>query len=201
MKKLLLTLLIMSFVGLTFAQEENEGDKIQTLVKAPAKIRGYIGSLMNYSTIDGETAYMSGFIASGIFNDKITLGFYSQTLESPMYSNDDNYLGADMNFEHHGISVGYIFMPKKVVHFTANLMAGKGSLEVYNDLTEEWVKDKIIFNLNPMVEAEINVFKFLRIGIGVNYNFAFDVDQVGGYTDDDFSGVGGNLSFKFGWFK
>jgi hypothetical protein len=199
MKKLIFTLLAISIVGLSFAQEED--DKMQTLIKAPAKIRGYVGPLMNFTNIDGEFAYMSGFTASGIFNDKILFGFYSQTLETPVYSNNDNDLGADMNFEHQGISIGYIFMPKKMLHFTANLMAGKGSLEVYNDLTEEWVDDDIIFNLNPMIEAEINLFRFLRVGIGANYNFAFDVDQISGYTDNDFSGFGGNLSLKFGWFK
>ncbi|OFX90121.1 MAG: hypothetical protein A2W99_17525 [Bacteroidetes bacterium GWF2_33_16] len=198
MKKILLTLLVLSFAGLIFAQED---EKMQTLIKAPSKIRGYVGPLMNFTNIDGEFAYMSGFTASGIFNDKILFGFYSQVLETPMYSKNDDYLGADMNFDHQGISIGYIFMPKKMLHFTTILYAGKGNLEVYNDLTEKWIDDNIIFNLNPMIEAEINLFRFLRVGVGVNYNFAFDVDQINGYTDQDFSGFGGNLSLKFGWFK
>ena len=111
MKKLILTLMILSVVGFSYAQEEDE--KMQTLIKAPSKIRGYVGALMNINTIDGEMAYMSGFIASGIFNDNILFGFYSQNLETPMYSNNDDYLGAEMDFEHHGISLGYVFMPKK----------------------------------------------------------------------------------------
>ena len=199
MKKILLILLIIFITGSSFAQEDDE--KMQTLINAPVKIRGYIGPLMTYSSIDGEYAYMSGFIASAIFNDKILFGFYSQSLETPSYSNNDNYQDADMNFEHQGISIGYIFMPKKLIHFTANLMGGKGSLEVYNNLTEKWVKDDIIFNIKPMVEAEVNIFRFLRVGLGVNYNFAFDIDQIAGYTDQNFSGFGGNLSFKFGLFK
>jgi len=199
MKKVILALLILFVAGLSYAQEDEE--KMQTLIKAPSKIRGYVGPLMNYTTIDGEFAYISGFTASGIFNDKVLFGFYSQTLETSMISNNDNYLGADMNFQHQGISFGYIIMPKKMLHFTANVLAGRGSLEVYDDLTEDWVKDDLILNLNPMVEAEINLFRFFRVGVGVNYNFAFDVDQVAGYNDNDFSGFGGNVSLKFGWFK
>jgi len=199
MKKLILTLMILSVVGLSYAQEEEE--KMQTLIKAPSKIRGYVGPLININTIAGEMGYMSGFIASGIFNDNILFGFYSQNLETPMYSNNDDYLGAEMDFEHHGISLGYIFMPKKMIHFAAILYAGKGSVGVYDDLTEKWVNDNLIFNLNPMLELEINMFRFLRVGVGVNYNLAFDVDQINGYSDKDFSGLGGNLSLKFGWYK
>ena len=200
MKKLILSLLILSYVGFTFAQEDEE--KMQTLISSkPTKIRGYIGPLMSFSTIDGEFAYMTGFIASGIFNDHWLFGVYNLAIETPMYSNNDNYLGAEMNYDQRGLTFGYVFMPKSVVHFTANLYAGKANLEVYNDLLDEWIDDNIVFTLNPMIEAEINVARFLRIGVGAHYNFAFDVDQINGYTDEDFSGLGGSLSFKFGWYK
>jgi len=200
MKKLVLTLAILIVGGFLFAQED-EG-KMETLIKSyPKKIRGFIGINMCVTTLAGETAYMQGFSASGIINDHYLLGFYSSNLENSMYSNNDNYIGAEMNYSHNGISLGYILFPKKAIHFSTSLMAGKGDLDIYDDIADEWIEDKVIFILTPNIEAEFNVFRFLRIGVGANYQFAFDVDRFDGYDDKDFSSPGGYVSLKFGWFN
>lgn len=201
MKKISLLFTII-FVALTSinAQTDNSDD-IETLFQKPSKIRGYVGPLTNYTLLDGETAYMSGVHAAGIFNDHFVLGFYKLDMENNIWSNNDNYIGSTIDFDHKGLWLGYIFMPKKVVHFTTNVQLGKGNLEIYNNLIDTWIEDDMVFVITPSIEAEFNIAKFLRIGVGANYQFALDVDKFMNYTDDDFSDFGAFVTFKFGWFK
>jgi len=202
MKRILLLLIIVSCVGYINAQEvEKEVDEIETLLVKPSKIRGYIGPLTTTTTIDKETAYLTGVNVAAIFNDHYVLGFYKLDLENNIFSNNDSYIGSTMDFEHKGIWLGYIFMPNKMVHFNANVQAGKGSLEIYDDVFDEWIEDDFIFVVTPSIEAEFNVAKFLRVGIGANYRFTLDVDGFDNYNDNDFSDLGAFVSFRFGWFN
>ena len=200
MKKIFLLLLLISTAGYLSAQEE-KNDNIETLFSKPSKVRGYIGPLTNVTTMDGETAYMNGVNVAGIFNDHFVLGFYKLDLENSVFSNNDNYIGSKMNFDHKGLWLGYIFMPKRMIHFNTNVQVGKGNLEIYDETLDIWLEDDFIFVVIPSLEAEFNVAKFLKVGIGANYRFALDVNEFDNYSDSDFSDLGAFISFKFGWFR
>lgn len=202
MKKIFLLFILISTVGYLSAQEKEEIDDIQTIFHSkPEKIRGYIGPLFNTTYLDGEIAYMTGFNAAGIINDHFIFGLYTLNLENNIFSSNSNYIGYKMNFDHRGFCLGYIFMPKKMIHFNANVQAGKGNLEIYDEILDIRFQDDFIFVVTPSLEAEFNVAKFLKVGIGANYRFALDVDQFNNYSDSDFSDLGAFISFKFGWFR
>ncbi|MEA2107667.1 MAG: hypothetical protein U9P82_13305 [Bacteroidota bacterium] len=198
MKKIFVFILLLFSAGIILAQENND---IETLFTKPEKIRGYLGPFINVTTIDGETAYMQGFNAAAILNDKVIFGFYNQNLENNIFSNNDEYIGDILDFEHRGLLLGYIFRPKKAIHFSASLQTGRGNIDIYDEPFDTWIEDKNVFILTPGIEAEFNITKFFRIGIGANYQFAMDVDQFNNYNNEDFSAPGGFVSFKFGWFK
>jgi len=198
MKKITLSLLLMLSAGMILAQEN---DNMETIFNKPEKIRGYLGPIINITTLDGENAYMQGFNAAAIINDHLIVGFYNLNLENNIFSNNDEYIGDILDFEHRGLLLGYIFMPKKAIHFSASLQTGRGNIEIYDEPIDTWIEDKNIFILTPGIEAEFNITKFFRIGIGANYRFAMDVDQFNNYENEDFSAPGGFVSFKFGWFK
>ncbi len=201
MKKIFLPILIfISSLGLLQAQDDHT-ENIKTILTKPSKVRGYIGPLTNITTLDGEVAYMTGIQAGGVFNDQFILGLYKVDLDNNIYSNNASYIGSSMDFDHKGIWLGYIFMPKSMIHFNANVQAGKGNLEIYDDFFDTWIEDDFIFVLTPSLEAEFNVAKFLRVGIGANYRLTFDVDRFENYSDKDFSEFGAFVSFKFGWFN
>lgn len=201
MKKILFPILILiSSFSFVHAQDDDQ-NQIKTILTKPSKVRGYIGPITNITTLDGEVAYMTGVHAGGIFNDQFILGFYKVDLDNNIYSNNASYIGSSMDFDHKGIWLGYIFMPKSMIHFNANVQAGKGNLEIYDDIFDTWIEDDFIFVLTPSIEAEFNVAKFLRVGIGANYRLMFDVDRFDNYSDKDFSELGGFVSFKFGWFN
>ncbi|MDY6799745.1 MAG: hypothetical protein SVU94_00815 [Bacteroidota bacterium] len=198
MKKIALSLLLILSAGMILAQEN---DNMETIFNKPKKIRGYLGPIINITTLDGENAYMQGFNAAAIINDHLIVGFYNLNLENNIFSNNDEYIGDILDFEHRGLLLGYTFMPKKAIHFSASLQTGRGNIEIYNEFWDEWTEDKNIFILTPGIEAEFNITKFFRIGVGANYRFAMDVDQFENYDNNDFSAPCGFISFKFGWFK
>ena len=179
----------------------NAQDDIETLFEKPSKIRGYVGPITNVTSLDGENAYMNGVHAGGIFNDHFVLGFYKLDLENSIWSNNDNYIGSTVDFDHKGLWLGYIFMPKRVIHFTTNVQLGKGNLEVYDSTIDNWIEDDQVFVAIPSIEVELNLAKFLRLGIGANYRFTFDVDRLGNYKESDFNDLGVFATLKFGWFK
>jgi len=59
---------------------------------------------------------------------------------------------------------------------------------------------KMMFLYTPSIELEFNIAKLFRVGAGVNYRFVFGTG-LPGYINNEFSGPGGFLSFRFGWFK
>ena len=207
MKKVFLLLILLSTIGYLNAQEEKPArpadgnNNIETIFSKPTKVRGYVGSITNITTLDGETAYMNGTHAAGIFNDHFVLGFYRMDLENSISSNNSNYIGSELYFDHRGLWLGYIFMPKRMLHFNTNVQIGKGDIEIYDDILGNWEEDNVVFVLTPSLEIEFNIVKFLRIGIGANYRFALDVDQIENYNDDDFTDFGAFINLKFGWFN
>jgi hypothetical protein len=201
MKNIVLPILIL--IGtFSFAQaQEDDKDQIKTILTKPSKVRGFIGPITNTTTLDGDVAYMTGVNAGGIFNDHFIFGFYKVDLENTVYSSNSSYNGSSMDFDHKGLWLGYIFMPQSMIHFNVNVQAGKGNLEIYDTIFDTWIEDDFIFVLTPSLEAEFNVAKFLRVGIGANYRLMFDVDRFDNYSDKDFSELGAFVSFKFGWFN
>ena len=200
MKKILLLILLINTVAFVNAQEE-ETDNIQTFFSKPSKIRGYFGPISNITSLDGESAYMNGFNAAAIFNDHVVFGLYNINLENNIFSTNNNYIDYEMDFEHRGLFLGYIFMPKHKIHFNTNLLVGKGEINIYDDIFDTWLEDDVMFVLTPNIEIEFNVARFLRLGIGANYRFALDVDKFDNYNNNDFSDLGAFVNLKFGWFR
>lgn len=87
------------------------------------------------------------------------------------------------------------------MHININAQLGKGNLEIYDDTFNEWMEDDLVFVAIPSIEAEFNIAKFFRVGIGANYRFTFHVDRFRDYSNEDFSDFGAFVSFKFGWFN
>ena len=54
--------------------------------------------------------------------------------------------------------------------------------------------------ITPVVEIELNLTEFLKIGIGATYQIVNDVD-FDAFNNYDFSAPGAVLSLKLGWFS
>ncbi len=183
--------------GIMSAQDED----IQTLFNGkPLVIRGFGGPLMHFTTLDNNFAYMMGG-GGGIIINNFLIGGYGVGLANSIQYPDKNDLNTDdeLSFGHGGFWLGYLIKPDKLVHGNIQLQLGWGTLNRKSHFGD--VVDKIdnIFLITPTVEAEMNVTRFFRIGLGGFYKIATMVDN-NVIDANGLSGPGVSVSFKFGWF-
>ncbi len=170
------------------------------------RISGMGGLMMQFTAIDGEFAHMLGGGGAVLLGD-FFFGAYGLGLtnmvpvaqpirdEYPdLYSNGDQ-----LSVGHGGFWLGYSLFGDRAIHVTFSSLVGWGTLGIRNDYYPETLFPDGIFVISPTIEAEINMTKFFRLGVGATYNIFTFVD-LPGYTSSDFSAPGGFLSFKFGWF-
>jgi hypothetical protein len=55
------------------------------------------------------------------------------------------------------------------------------------------------FVFEPGAHLEVNFTHFFRVALGRNYRMTSGINRAG-FTDDDFSGINGSITFKFGRF-
>ena len=173
-----------------------QDDEIQTLFGSQAlHIGGFGGPFMSFTTIDGQFAHMMGG-GGGIIMNNFFIGGYGVGL-----TNSIPYLGSTderINFGHGGFWLGYNFASRKLVHPAFHLQIGWGSVKPASQQGDPLRDGDNVFVLVPTIEAEMNITKYFKLGVGGDYRAVFQAN--GDYSSGDLSGPGIFLSFKFGSF-
>jgi hypothetical protein len=100
--------------------------------------------------------------------------------------------GTKVDIDGNDLLLGYTFDSNNAIHPAVYLKGGSGSLEI------EGNADDNVSVIEPSIGVELNVFRFMRIGIDGGYRFVNGVDTAG-YTDQDFSSAFIGLRLKFGY--
>ena len=174
---------------------QDQDREYQTLVDFnEVRISGLGGPFMQFTMVNGEFAHMMGGGGAVMLND-FWFGGYGLGLTNNIYSNEVAFPNeASINVSHGGFWMGYSFFGDRAVHFNVSSLIGWGSIGT------KWDYDPVpdnIFVICPTIELELNLTRYFRLGAGATYNLFTFVDD---YASSDFSGPGGFLSFKFGWF-
>ena len=218
MKKIVLFVIATVLCYVAIAQE---GDEFQTIFKnfKISSVRGFGGPSMSFSTIDGQFVHFMGGGGAVILNDKFFFGGFGSGTTNLVNAKDyytgtpevNRYEDFRVEMDYGGFWLGYIFGGKNPIHPIIHLQTGWGNVHLSEDVIDNndfpfgysgsstTIYSSGIFVLNPVVEMEMNITKFLRLGIGANYRLVYGLD-LNGYANNDFAGPGGFLSFKFGWF-
>lgn len=112
-----------------------------------------------------------------------------------------------------GLLLEYVIKPDAPVHVSIPLVLGGGAsfLNKY-EVDRAFGKDSLrhdadrlvyssdeFFYIQPAVELELNMLKFMRMSLGLHYQMIFGLDML--QTEDDaFNGMAGTVSLKFGKF-
>jgi len=191
MKKLLF-ITISLIICLSLAAQD---DEIQTLFGQGTKITGFGGPFMSFSTMNGEFAHMMGG-GGGVILNGFFFGGYGLGLTNYI----ENVAGGnEIEFGHGGFWTGFTLFGSKAIHPAISTQIGWGGISLKD--TDGWdiYYNDNVFVLNPAVELEMNFTKFFRLSVGGNYRFVAGVDSPG-LSNQDMSGPGVFLGFKFGWF-
>ena len=203
MKKITILLLAMATSFHLFAQED---DEFRTIFQGDIKkIRGFGGPNMEFTAIDGGFAHMMGGGGGIILNDQLIFGGFGVGMTNSIDAKNidangvNEYQGYNLEYGYGGLWFGYIIKGKLPIHPVIHTQMGWGSVTVGEPYSSPEHSDNV-FVLNPIVELEMNITRFFRLGVGANYRFNFGLNRLDGYGNQDFSGPGGFMSFKFGWF-
>lgn len=110
-----------------------------------------------------------------------------------------------------GLLLEFIVAPKSPVHLSFPMLIGAGGVSYVRSANDYdyygYAEDsEAFFVIEPGVELEVNVVKFMRIALGAKYRYTSDVSlryfESGNLImeDSNLSGFSTNITFKFGKF-
>jgi len=195
MKTILMTLgLILGLSMISSAQEE-------TLFGDAKVVGAFGGPFVEYHKILGEEGVMVGGGGALQFK-RFFFGGYGIGTDAPETSYNANTYA--VKFGHGGFWLGYTVPSHKLFHLYISARPGWGNIRFKED-REDNNKDSIysdrVFVFTPEVGVEVNVTDWFRIAATGGYRLVADVDHLpAAYSNEDFSGFMGGLTFRFGSF-
>lgn len=208
MKKLTLSLILLLIVGVLFAQKtvsfddfsENnsvsDGNEVQTVMSSfeLKKISGFGGPTMSFTSINGEFSVLNGGGGALLIND-FFIGGYGEGMSSIYHQFEDKV--SIREFSHGGLWLGYVWAPEKIIHPMISTRCGWGNVKGRYSTNNYF--DESIYVVVPSVSAEINITRFCKVNLGVEYRQTFGAN-VNSLKNSDLSSVGAYTSLVFGWF-
>lgn len=159
---------------------------------------GFGGPMVKFSPVNGQAGVFVGGRGGWLINSVFSIGGGGYGLANRVTADNPDSVRLELGVG--GVILEAVFMPKKLVHGTASLLIGGGSINMHrgrhgndNDEVENF------FALEPELNLEINVLRFFRFCPGVSYRWIVG-DSRFLDSDWDISGLSGNLMFKFGKF-
>jgi hypothetical protein len=188
MKNYLFILVLLFSCSLTFAQREETlfGDN-------GLKFSGIWGGWTNtFSSIDNENIYFTGGYGGLEFGRRILVGYAGERLVND--TEFDAFEAQDFEMRYSGLLLGYAFNSHKLIHPRFTVLTGKGKIEFKGE--DDAVKETF-FTIQPALGIELNIFKWIKLGLQGGYRFAMDVDT-DRISDNDLSEPFGSISLNFG---
>lgn len=195
------------------AKESKNSGEYRTLFGGDETTHGGYGGLaVNWSQIDGKDAVLVGIRGGWIINHGISIGLGGYGFANDLSYNKtiDNIKGDyAMAGGYGGLVIEPIIGAKWPVHVSIPILIGAGGVSLYNnnyypyDPYHDYYyypeSASAFFVLEPGIEVELNMVKFMRIAVGGYYRYTSGLDLAATDTHalDGFS-VG--VVLKFGKF-
>lgn len=202
MKKLAFILIFLAFTYGTYSQSTLFGNN------EDVQIGGYGGpELKVINGLDQELGLLVGGRGAVVINKSFAIGGggYGMTFNDKYEElrNNKNY---EIDFGYGGFLLEYIHEPDEILHFNVNLLVGWGGVQIHERYSDvhysvpdfERFGYETFFVLEPGIQLEANFFNWMKVAAGITYRHLMSFDKYYDYTSDDFKGVSGALTFKFG---
>lgn len=202
----------LSTIYATNAQDKSD-DEMQTLFReGEVSFGGYGGPRVAYSTFDGKDLWLVGGRGGAIINHTFVFGGAGYGIvNSPEYT-DFTYKGrtyekAYLQGGYGGFMIEGIILPKKLVHVSVPVLIGGGGLlftdQRYPDEDSNFENHVIVhdafFVIEPGLEVELNVVRFMRLTAGISYRYAPNL-ELPNISTGAFNSLNASISLKFGSF-
>ncbi len=230
MKRILILTAIAMLSSLIILSAQTKEPEINTLFGGTKmKHSGYIGLQVKGTQIDDKLGFLIGGKAGWLMNRTFTIGLAGfgnvPTREYnfvPSASSTDTLTTGNRYFGYGGVYFEYILNPLDLIHFTGNVLIGAGGASYNNTMRNNLGPNNdsnmmdntknnpyaVYFIVEPEISAEMNLTKFMKVGVAVSYRIATMVDKNSAMEnarnqqlkDAKLGGLAGSLYFNFGWF-
>lgn len=187
--KNLFKLLILSFIPF-FAQAQST-DRTLSDLSSKIKVTGVFGGVNIYDV--GGTHGRFGFEIANNFD----LSFQAGSLEYRSSQTFGGYRDIDLR----GIEFSYRPLEDRIFHPIVSVSYNRAETEdAYDSFNNVYFPSYKFNNLQTKVGMEVNVFRFLKLGLHGGLNIFEDLSESGILINNDLPKYFGQLSFKFGGF-
>jgi hypothetical protein len=206
---ILVTIVLLLLTTVVKAQTKS----VQTIFRSDLESSGGFGALTNkFTSIRGEYANLTGIYGGWYVNHSFMIGAGASALTNniyvPLQHSTDPLRNLSYEYGQVGLVTEYVVNSNKPVHIAFNLFSGAGFTLQYDrygwyDTNPNWQNverdENWFFVLEPGVQLELNLLKWMRLCPGVSYRATFGSDGRG-VTDKDLSNISYNATLKFGKF-
>lgn len=197
MKKLISVFGILAFTIISVSAQSNSS--LLNREKSESKFGGY-GETMLFATPQNTGLGLN--IGGGLIYNDFHFGLFGvqQQLNSSLVLQSVNVLGEEVDLRYGGLSLGYSFKDNWLLHPYLGVKSGLGTLQMQNkEASSVMLMRESMIVLTPEVGLEFNVTKWMRVSGTVGYRWLSEFDNRK-LSNNDYSGVIGNISFRFGFF-
>jgi hypothetical protein len=217
MKKVFILLFAITIVFSAKSQEDSSS--VKTVLGTVDDYGGFMSPVVKFGKINQDQAFMIGCHGGLMLNHKLTIGNAIYVQSSNSYFDGQDYNGVDTTLSVHmsygGLFVRYDLMYKFPVHLSVPVALGFGNTTVKykradwygleteedweNQLMPHFVESSTFLFIEPGLNAEINLTRYIQLSLGVSYRVVYNSD-LNSLTDEDLSGPMVNWSINFGNF-
>ncbi len=169
----------------------------------PREIGGFGGPMYRVTSVAGETMSLGGGGGAMLVNRRFAIGGMGVggTRSVDAIINGTAQRG-EMDFGYGGLTLEVITRPSKLLHATYGVLLGGGGISVWPDDSRprDTSDNTEIFGvIEPSLGLEVNVVKWMRVGVVGSYRIVTGADEPK-LVNNDLNGASASLVFRFGKF-
>ncbi len=205
------TAILLSLVLITAASAQEGNEQMSTLfggARGQIDYGGWAGINFGYNQVDGKDTYKIGARGGVLINHRFTIGlagngfFSDREYENIIPDHTVRIAGG-----YGGLFMEATLFPFFPVHLSIPVIIGAGGVSYtsnrWTDGDYYWDRDKYdsdaYFLLEPGLEVELNLIRFMRLAVGGTYRFTSDLDMVN-TSSGMLRGLNWHFTLKFGSF-
>ncbi len=191
-------------------KKKGSKEEKQAKAKAEKKFRAGLGTYTGYTQLNDTDALLLGGRLMYYPSAHLGIGLSGNAfMTKSLFSQDFN---SQFRIEggYGGLALEYVLFPESTVHLNFPLMIGAGGFSFY-DTTSSLIRNPLqdsqaFFALEVGAELEINVAKFMKIGLSATYRDVAGINLLNPNNqqeivgDSAFEGMNYGIVLKFGWF-
>jgi hypothetical protein len=211
-KTFLVWCFLLCLSGTGWAQTTTVEQEPETLFQGQLSHGFYVAPSVKISEWQGKSGFMMGGKGAWIVNKRFALGLAGYGLISKNHVGEvlvkNEWKHAYLQIGYGGLLMEYTPQPAKLVHLTFPVIIGLGGGAYTNQAlgtpsanaySYEVFTTDTFFVMEPGAQAEVNLAKYLRLGLGLSYRIVQGVNLPNS-SDKKMSGSSISMTFKFGRF-